>query len=513
MKQLFQLTVIVLSLSSCQTGYRNKSHAAVSDESIQKGKALAVQYCGTCHTLPDPAWLNAASWEVGVLPQMGPRLGIFEHNYQFYPSSRGESYVDAATYPAKPLLGEAEWQSIIDYYTATSPDSLTGAKDEKINTSLSLFAMESPAANYAKGVTSFIKIAPPELPAALVISDALKSKTYLFDKSLSVTDSFSNAGPVVDALFQKDGPLVCNIGILNPNNGKFGKATPVSRIANGKWEEVKTALFDTLQRPVGLVAADFNKDGRTDYLVCEFGYVSGALAWMEGSNSGFKRHVLRRLPGAIKAYVQDYNHDGAPDIWALFAQGDEGIFLYTNNGDGTFKEEKVLSFPPVYGSSFFELVDVDHDGDNDIVYTCGDNADYSPVLKPYHGVYIFINDGANHFVQKTFFHINGCYKALARDYDGDGDVDIAAISFFADYKNRPEEGFVYLKNEGNFTFTPYSVPAATAGRWLTMDAGDIDGDGDVDLVLGNFFMGPSIVKPKPDWSKAPPFILLRNKSR
>jgi hypothetical protein len=39
---------------------------------------------------------------------------------------------------------------------------------------------------------------------------------------------------------------------------------------------------------------------------------------------------------------------------------------------------------------------------------------------------------------------------MARDYDGDGDLDIAAISFFADYASPQEEGFVYLKNEGNF---------------------------------------------------------------
>ena len=38
------------------------------------------------------------------------------------------------------------------------------------------------------------------------------------------------------------------------------------------------------------------------------------------------------MPGAEKAYIQDYNKDGLPDIWVLFAQGDEGIFLFTNKG-------------------------------------------------------------------------------------------------------------------------------------------------------------------------------------
>jgi hypothetical protein len=160
-------------------------------------------------------------------------------------------------------------------------------------------------------------------------------------------------------------------------------------------------------------------------------------------------------PGAIKAYVNDYNHDGLPDIIALFAQGDESVFLFTNKGDATFDAKQVLRFPPSYGSSYFELDDFNKDGYPDIVYTCGDNADYSPVLKPYHGVYIFLNDGKNNFTQSFFYPLNGCYKAIAKDFDNDGDLDLATISFFADYKNHPEEGFVYLKNNGNLNF--YSI--------------------------------------------------------
>src|SRR5437762_7881620 len=144
-------------------------------------------------------------------------------------------------------------------------------------------------------------------------------------------------------------------------------------------------------------------------------------------NNKFTRHVLRAAPGAIKAYVNDYNHDGAPDIWVLFAQGEEGIFLFTNKGHGKFEQEEVLRFQPIFGSSYFELADFNKDGHPDIVYTCGDNADYSPTLKPYHGMYIFINDGSNHFKQEYFFTMYGCFKSIARDFDGDGVFAAAAI--------------------------------------------------------------------------------------
>jgi hypothetical protein len=113
-----------------------------------------------------------------------------------------------------------------------------------------------------------------------------------------------------------------------------------------------------------------------------------------------------------------------------------------------------------------------------------------------------------------FYQLNGAYRALARDYDQDGDLDIAAISFFPDYLRTPEESFVYLQNDGQQNFTAYSFPQAVEGRWMVMDAGDLDGDGDLDLALGSF------VEFKPDgdttglynkWiENGPSIVLLEN---
>lgn len=87
------------------------------------------------------------------------------------------------------------------------------------------------------------------------------------------------------------------------------------------------------------------------------------------------------------------------------------------------------------------------------------------------------------FEQAYFFRINGAYKTIPLDFDNDGDLDMAAISFFPDYAERPEESFVYFENQGDLNFQPQSFKNASNGRWLIMDAGDIDGDGDMDLAL------------------------------
>jgi hypothetical protein len=455
--------------------------------------------------------LDSKSWEKGVLPEMGPRLGIFNYGFQMYPKVRDKN-IGKDFYPSQPLMNFNEWQNIIDYYVATSPDSLPGQeRKEKITAGLTLFKAEIPALSLNNAATTYVKINASDTAHPIVISDALKKNIYFINRNFEIKDSVTGTGPVVDINYNKNYLLACNIGVLNPNNGKFGQVELINIDNSGHFQKDSTSFIDSLQRPVQVIPVDLNRDGKMDYLVCEFGYLTGALSWVENlGNNNFKKHVLRAVPGAIKAYIQDYNHDGLPDIWVLFAQGEEGIFLFTNKGNGNFDQRQVLRFPPAYGSSYFELDDFNKDGYPDIVYTCGDNADYSAVLKPYHGVYIFMNDGTNHFTQKFFFPINGCYKAIARDYDGDGDLDIATISFFADYVHQPEESFVYLKNTGNLKFQPYSIHEAGMGRWLTMDAGDIDGDGKIDLILGNFSIGPVMMEHKVDWKKSPPFIILRN---
>ena len=502
-------------LVSCLRDRRNASHQETPLASIRAGEKLAAVYCQSCHLLPEPALADVRSWENGILPAMGPRLGIFSFKGRNYPSEKYNPAIGSGFYPSQAVLSPTQWQQIIDYYSATAPDSLPGQqRDRPIRMGLRQFTPQVSADAHGLPVSAYVGIDSFGGKSEITVGSMLPSALLHYDERLRLKDSLPVKGAIVDIAYDRQRAIVCNIGNINPNDSKLGSVSGMIIGNDGKMEIDSAPLFSQLARPVQLVAADLNGDGKTDYVVCEFGNLTGELSWMQNNGNGtYSRHILRAAPGAIRAYVQDYNHDGRPDLWVLFAQGEEGVFLFTNEGGGRFSSQEVLRFPPIYGSSYFELDDLNGDGFPDILYTCGDNADYSPVLKPYHGVYIFLNDGKNRFRQTWFYPLNGCYKAIARDFDGDGDPDIATISFFADFEHQPEEGFVYFQNTGNWQFVPYTLPEAKSGRWITMNAGDLDGDGKVDLVLGNFSVGPTPRNASLNWKKGPLFLFLHNTSR
>ena len=67
-------------------------------------------------------------------------------------------------------------------------------------------------------------------------------------------------------------------------------------------------------------------------------------------------------------------------------------------------------------------------------------------------------------------------------------------------KSTRKKALFASKNNGNFNFTLYSSDAVKYGGWLTMDAGDFNGDEKQDLMLGNFSVD-TIFKASIDWEE------------
>jgi hypothetical protein len=194
------------------------------------------------------------------------------------------------------------------------------------------------------------------------------------------------------------------------------------------------------------------------------------------------------FPGWVKTIVADMNNDGKLDLVSLFSQANESVIIFYQEENLKFRVEKVLEFSPVYGSSWIELIDYNKDGFKDIITVNGDNADKSYVHKPYHGMRIHLNDGKNNFKETYFYPLNGATRVIANDFDQDNDIDFALISSFPDYENAPELSFVYLENikSDKYDFKTQVLSNPNEGRWFLMDSGDIDQDGDDDIILSSF---------------------------
>jgi hypothetical protein len=273
--------------------------------------------------------------------------------------------------------------------------------------------------------------------------------------------------------------LISLMGIMDPNDRARGEIS----LASLESDELNS-IIDSLKRPVDFEAADLDGDGDLEFIVAEFGNYTGALTiYKKNATGSFTRHVLDYAPGSRRIIVRDINEDNRPDIVALLTQGDERIVLFENSGNLKFRSKTLLRFPPVYGASDFDLADFNNDGSLDILFTNGDNADFSSTLKPYHGVRIFINDGMQSFREDWFYPMYGAFQAAPYDFDSDGDLDIAAIAFFPDFKNARDRGFIYFENSGK-RFLPKIITESANARWLVMDLADLNQDGKMDIVLG-----------------------------
>jgi hypothetical protein len=96
------------------------------------------------------------------------------------------------------------------------------------------------------------------------------------------------------------------------------------------------------------------------------------------------------------------------------------------------------------------------------------------------------NRGAYPFVRHDLAALPGAHRAEAADLDGDGDLDIAVAAFLPDLEHT-RGGFTslgWLEQVRPGAFVPHALQSGELSH-TTLDVGDFDGDGDVDLVVGN----------------------------
>lgn len=482
-------------------------------EELALGEKLSQQVCAACHIRPEPDVLDRVTWAMEVLPGMAEWLGM---------NPGGTNALDldprvraANLLPSSPSMSVEEWRAICTYYLANAPVGTALATNRlQIEIGLRHFQAQ-PSPERVGAAATLVKVDPAA--HKIYFGESGSNTLMVLDSRGRKEFEVNFTSPPVDLQFEGDDLYLTLMGSYTPSDLLEAKIIRLGNPSRG--QRGLKELLTALPRSAATVLADLNKDGRKDLIHCGYGNILGRLAWYESKPDGtYTEHPIIERPGAGSVRVHDFNGDGWPDLVVSMAQAREGIYLCLNDQKGGFDIVPVAEYHPAWGLATIELADMDGDGQMDILACNGDNGDFTghlPPMRPYHGLRIYRNLGKGKFAEALFLPINGCYKASAADFDLDGDQDLAVISFYPDYRRSPRESFLYLENI-NGQFRAFSFDAAFSGRWITMDIGDVDGDGASDIVLGAHNAGPTFVPGalRKRWDEVgPSLIILHNTIR
>ncbi len=438
-----------------------------------------VHFCGDCHVVPRPESFPKNAWHDEV-----------RRGFDFYVSS-GRTDLN------RPVLAD-----VTQYFRERAPETLE-CLPSVANRSGGLFRqVVAPLSDStARPAVSFVADHTDDSELSWWVSDMQHGTISLLtaDGNSSWTNSSAVSNPAVVRVcdLDKNGRqdlLCCDLGSFLPEDHDRGRLVWIRDLGTKDQQEV--TLLNGVGRIADVRVTDIDGDADDDLVVAEFGWhKTGGVYLLEnvGENETgrptYDRLELDDRPGTIHVYVTDLNADRLPDIVALISQEHEQIVAYLNGPTGYSRTVLYQAPDPAYGSSGLSIVDIDQDGDEDMLYTNGDTFD-SHFVKLYHGIAWLENKGNLRYEHHHLASMPGVHRALATDFDLDGDMDIAAVALLPERILQQDRsvkfhGAIWLEQASDGQFEEHVISSGDPFH-ATMTLSDVDNDGDTDIIAGNF---------------------------
>ena len=289
-------------------------------------------------------------------------------------------------------------------------------------------------------------------------------RVYLRDGS-----AFVDSGQLLgnDYSYEVELADVDNDGDLDALVGT-GSATP-----NRLWLNDGTAQFTESAQPLGehgvndLELGDFDFDGDLDVLQVSL-YQPDRLWWNDGAGAFVDSGQRLGSSYALCVALGDFDGDGNLD--AAVGHPDGMVRILTGDGLGSFMSQGQL-LAQGHSNSTKALVVEDFDGDGDLDLFTAQSGDITYGSRANR---LWSNDGTGSFTDSGQLLGSGyTFVAVAGDVDGDGDLDVMTAG----------DEVTLWSNDGFGSFVASSLPVTDSVQEAALV--DVDGDTDLDLVLGN----------------------------